>query len=182
LSTRRVLFGQRNAGEYGAWVTKQGKDVFSTVDDDFLLGSNTYPLLPIFTGSVATLPLLSDSNVVIFDSDRSQHTVEYGLLINHSLGYVPMCWTDLNPAATASNLSGTDYPQISLPGNVNVTFIANATYAGLYLKSTQCFVYYSTRYGGSGDPYQNPISQVYLKPLSGAIGSIKYAITQAQIA
>ena len=76
----RLVLGQRNAGEFGLWVSKPGVDVFSASGESLLFGPDYYNAKPILVGSLQT---------------SGQ--------IPHNLGYVPLALVFGDKAVTSQN-------------------------------------------------------------------------------
>jgi hypothetical protein len=113
---KRVILGANPAaynGGYGLWVSKPGKDAGSTNMNDFLVApnlNNTVGPFSIILPVGAAIPLASQATgyVVSIDSYGDAAAITpcvYGIYWTHSLGFVPMVWTDV----TASPFSNSYY-------------------------------------------------------------------------
>lgn len=79
---RRLILGQRNTGEYGLWLSKPGKDVFSTNVSDFMI-SDVAGLQPFTSGTVNSIAMSSSA------AYANGIQAFYQLNIPHNLGYIP---------------------------------------------------------------------------------------------
>lgn len=86
--SERVVVGQRNAGEYGIWVSKPGKSAWSTNINDFLLTADLSQTYPVKNGVVLSIPNVS---YVPSSTPYGVYVVaDYYLAVPHDLGYVPL--------------------------------------------------------------------------------------------
>jgi len=151
---RRVLLGERNAGEYGLWVSKPSKDVYSTNTNDFLLSPTFNVCGAALTGFFGTtLNLVSDiygghesadayGDIFVYDN------VIYSITIAHGLGYTPILYTDIQPTDNA--VAATGYAGGFIAPDYLVA-ACDSTNVGLTL-TARCMTAYSSPYVSYGPP------------------------------
>lgn len=122
----RIILGQ-NAGAFnatgqnqGLWISKPGKQATSSAIGDFLVApglNNVLSPLSVILAAGSSIPFVSQgtSTVVSIDSygDAAALTpCVYGLYWPHSLGFVPMIWTDItqSPNSNSYYSSTTSFP------------------------------------------------------------------------
>lgn len=112
--TARVLIGKRD-DQYGVWVSRPGRSVYSTSENDLMLSTTRTNLTPVMSG-VITNPSLSRKSgddpapgrEVTGTSRRSKSGwVHYQKIYKHNLGYTPIAFFSVG-----STYAGEHYPQI----------------------------------------------------------------------
>jgi hypothetical protein len=101
----RIFIGKYN-GTFAFRVSKPGRAVESTNNEDFLLNESTYNAAPILVGTVSSLPFwyrigegwtnyyIDDNGNIVYDGDYYYDNA-YRLVIPHYLGYTPIFLTSM---------------------------------------------------------------------------------------
>src|SRR3954469_24722456 len=118
---RRINVGQRYSNEYGLWVSRPGKDIYSTGSPDFLVDGSVEQSQPYIVGSVSRITF---NNQAVADPVYFNMLAAYSeTSIYHNLGYLPMIWMWKDYTAT----SDTYGPQTDVNGapHYNVYYDTN---------------------------------------------------------
>ena len=121
---RRICEGFRNAGEYGLWVSKPGKDVMTASADELLFNMSNLPVRPYISGIIDRATIGSGGFLT-------------STTLSHGLGYVPVVlfgsnkpWRFGGVSITVLEVSTTDlkfYGQAQLSQTSGAAFL-NSTY------------------------------------------------------
>jgi hypothetical protein len=191
---KRVILGANPGaygGGYGLWVSKPGKDAASAAQEDFLVAPGLNNALAILTGvfaAGATLALQSqgtefNKSLDSYGDYLSEIPCIYGAYVNHSLGFSPIMWSDINYALMSVFGPG-DYYQLPATAGTNGDpsyFDQTGFYVAAYVDATKVGI----EMHGNMIVYEYYGSSAYVFPLASSVTlnlALHYAVLNAQVA
>lgn len=127
---KKILFGEKDPGEIGVWISNPGADVYSGSIYDFLLSSDAEIGQVVMAGYI--------TKAMYADTGRKYGSTSiYGVTIPHGLGYVPLIVSFMY-LGSQTQTAGLSYAASVDSSNIYANFLGNPASV-----TTTMLVYYA---------------------------------------